>query len=68
MAKWSLEEVTAKVDWEGGVYSALQWGLKSSDIADEELSPLWAKIEEVLPIFDRIEEILSVVTIPDELL
>jgi hypothetical protein len=35
-----------KVEWEGGVFATLRYGVRSEDIHDEELRALWAKMEE----------------------
>jgi hypothetical protein len=34
-----------KVQWEGGVLGALQYGIQSDQIADPELARAWAEIE-----------------------
>ena len=34
-----------KVAWEGGVFAALRYGIRSEDIDDAQLRKLWAKME-----------------------
>jgi hypothetical protein len=35
-----------KIEWEGGVFATLRYGVRSEDIADEDLRALWARMEE----------------------
>jgi hypothetical protein len=35
-----------KVEWEGGVFATLRYGVRSEEIEDEELRTLWAQMEE----------------------
>ena len=44
-AKYDRELLGYKVRWEGGVVSALEYGIHSDDIADPELAALWAHLE-----------------------
>ena len=39
----SLADVKAKVEWEGGIGAALNYGLRAEDIADPALAKLWAE-------------------------
>jgi hypothetical protein len=34
-----------KVAWEGGVFATLRYGVRSDDIADENLRALWEEME-----------------------
>ena len=34
-----------KVEWEGGVFATLRYGVRSDDIDDEELRGMWAQME-----------------------
>lgn len=34
-----------KIRWEGGLWSALEYGIKPDDIADPELAALWRDLE-----------------------
>ncbi len=54
--KLEAEELSAKIDWEGGVYEALKSGLNSDDIDDEELSSIWAELEESFVDFESLVE------------
>lgn len=40
------DEVIAKMNWEGGIYDALEYGLKASDMPDEELKEAWQALED----------------------
>lgn len=59
--KMSLLDVAQKVDYEGGIWDGLSWGIKSSDIADSELAALWKKLEDFAAsgVIDEIQEILD---------
>ena len=35
-----------KVEWEGGVFATLRYGVRSDEIEDEELRSLWAEMEQ----------------------
>lgn len=45
MAKtvYSNEDLAAKVEWEGGVIDALDYGIRAEQIADPQLAALWQK-------------------------
>jgi len=44
----NTEEFAGKVEWEGGIEEALQYGLRSTDIDDNpELEAAWAEMEKV---------------------
>ncbi len=34
-----------KVEWEGGVFATLRYGVRSEEIDDQELRALWAQME-----------------------
>ena len=52
-----------KVAWEGGVFATLRYGVRSEDIADEDLKALWAEMERhyraITPIAVRIAAALE---------
>lgn len=52
-----------KVAWEGGVFATLRYGVRSQDIADEDLKALWAEMERhyraITPIAVRIAAALE---------
>jgi hypothetical protein len=52
-----------KVEWEGGVFAALRYGIRSEDIADDEVAALWAEMEDlylaITPISNRIAVLLN---------
>ncbi len=41
----STRELARKVQWEGGVISALEYGIRSDEIDDPELAALWRNME-----------------------
>jgi len=65
---WSVDEFAGKVDWEGGVTDALEYGLSEQflnrdDPACRELHDLWAEARRVFrdefdPLVSRINELL----------
>ena len=46
----TIEEFASKIDWEGGIDSAIRYGLKASDLADkpehEQFKQDWAALSE----------------------
>jgi hypothetical protein len=63
-SKFSRERLAQKVRWEGGLLAALDYGIKSDDIADPELAALWARLErtyaDLAPLLDEAAEQLDV--------
>lgn len=49
------EDLKAKIDWEGGVYEALKYGLTANDIDDENLRLIWADLEEHWADYEKTE-------------
>lgn len=45
MAGYDRRLLRHKIEWEGGVLDALQYGIHASDIDDPELRALWAELE-----------------------
>jgi hypothetical protein len=41
----SRVDLAAKVDWEGGIFGALEYGITSDMMPDEELREYWADLE-----------------------
>lgn len=63
----SEEEFIAKISWEGGVMSALEYGLKWTDLEDQstELAQRWRRLQDAYSNFrPAIEQVEAV--IPDE--
>ena len=56
--KWTVQEVRDKVDWEGGIFETLRWGLSANRIKDPKLAALWEKLEEVEEVVRQIEKII----------
>lgn len=41
------QQVRDKVEWEGGVVSTLNYGLRAEDIADPKLASLWSEAQQI---------------------
>lgn len=41
----NARDLARKVEWEGGVLGALEYGIRSEEIDDPELSTLWRRME-----------------------
>jgi hypothetical protein len=41
----SAKDLATKVRWEGGIMSALEYGIRSEEIDDPELAALWRRME-----------------------
>ena len=56
-------ELAAKVEYEGGTFAALEYGIRSDDIADPEIAALWRDLEEryqaLSPICQKIDSLLG---------
>jgi hypothetical protein len=59
----SLHRLAEKVGWEGGIMAALDYGIRSGNIDDEEVARLWADLEalhdRMEPLMDQIDRRLS---------
>lgn len=55
------EDFAAKVEWEGGVFEALDYGLTISDVPDDdtELKEVWGQLEtlykQIAPLIDKVD-------------
>jgi hypothetical protein len=60
------QEFAAKVIWEGGIFDALEYGLKSADCDPGKLRDLWTRLEyhwiDVEPLAEEIEKRIEVLT------
>jgi hypothetical protein len=45
--KLSLGRLATKVEWEGGVLEAIQYGIKGADIADPRVAEEWRQLEQM---------------------
>jgi hypothetical protein len=45
--RMTTEELARKVRWEGGIVSALEYGIRSHEIDDPELAALWRRMEDL---------------------
>jgi len=54
----SLIAFAGKVDWEGGVYAALEYGLSADELPEghPELEALWREMENK---YDELEELIA---------
>jgi hypothetical protein len=67
----SPADFNAKVDWEGGIYDSLEYGLKHTDLdpddeGSRELREAWQALEtvwrdQVKPLGERVEELLEAI-------
>jgi len=48
------DELRAKVDWEGGVQEAIQYGIMAEDIDDPKVAELWKLAESAQAMFESI--------------
>jgi hypothetical protein len=59
----SRERLASKVEWEGGVLAALEYGIRSDLIQDADIRTLWQDLEtrylELTPIVDQLEQLLA---------
>ena len=57
------DRLATKVEWEGGVLAAIEYGIRSNMIEDKDLRAVWKELEErylaLTPIVDRLEEMLT---------
>ncbi|MEX0796986.1 MAG: hypothetical protein WD274_09855 [Acidimicrobiia bacterium] len=55
-------ELAAKVEWEGGIIPALEYGIRYQHIEDPEVARLWAELEqrhdELAPLVTQLEKLL----------
>lgn len=62
-SKYSKDELQDKIDWEGGILAAIEYGIYSTDIADPKIAKLWdeavALYDELSPILSQLEELLN---------
>lgn len=58
-------DFAAKVEWEGGIFEALEYGLHSDDIddTDQELQDAWSALEtaygNMVPLIGKVERIFD---------
>jgi hypothetical protein len=59
------EELANKIEWEGGIIDALDYGIKTENMpeGDTELAEAWGKLEaayhELTPLTDAVEKLLE---------
>jgi len=59
------DEFAGKLDWEGGLYELLSYGLKAEEIEDLELRSIWEglvmRFDEMELLREKLESILGIV-------
>jgi hypothetical protein len=61
----SRADLLAKIEWEGGVIAALEYGIKTADMpeGDTEMEQAWRKLEDAWndldPIVDAVEKLVE---------
>ena len=62
-APLTRDELAHKVEWEGGAFEALRYGIRSRDIDDPEVAALWREMEtlyeRISPVAWRIDSLLE---------
>ena len=43
----TAKDLADRVQWEGGIVSALEYGIRSDEIGDPELAALWRRMEQL---------------------
>jgi hypothetical protein len=55
--------VAGKIEWEGGIMEALDYGIRSGDMPDDELRDAWDKLEKahaaMAPLVAFVEDLLD---------
>ena len=41
----TVQEIANKIQWEGGILDAVEYGIHATDIEDEDLAELWSELE-----------------------
>lgn len=61
--KYDIVGLSNKIDWEGGIIDAFQYGIYSTDIADATLAALWEQAyliyNELDPLLRKIEDYID---------
>lgn len=63
--KLTAEQFGDKVEWEGGIFEALNYGLRADDLANQnsELAHKWAELEkrwnDLKPLADEVQQLLD---------
>jgi len=60
----TLARLANKVDWEGGILEAIEYGVTREHIADPEVAELWGRLEalysEMTPAIGRLNRLMRV--------
>ena len=64
MGPYSLQALRDRIDWEGGYFDAVEYGISPDDIDDPEVAALWealcALVYSAHELTDQLDELLSV--------
>lgn len=55
----SVLDVARKVEWEGGVAEAIEYGIRSESIDDPALSNLWEQAETAYEQYEQFERLID---------
>ncbi len=62
--RFDEKTLAQKIRWEGGLWAALEYGIKADHIEDPELAELWARLEhsyrEIAPLIEAAARRLDV--------
>jgi len=57
----SREELAAKIEWEGGVMGALEYGITAAQMPDEKMRAVWTDLQNAaVSIFDLCEQVETI--------
>lgn len=54
--KYTIESLNGKIEWEGGIEAAMEYGIRADDIEDETLGDLWYEATQQWAIFDHLRD------------
>lgn len=56
LKKLDLDELAAKIVWEGGISDAIEYGIQARDIADLEVAKAWLELTKA---YNKVDKLLS---------
>lgn len=63
MKKLNAADLEAKIEWEGGLFPTMEYGIIGDDIEDEEIAELWDRVlikyEGIRNLWTRLEELIT---------
>ena len=57
MSRYTNEDLFMKIDWEGGIAEAIEYGIRSSDVPVD-LAPLWESASERYAAFSQVADVI----------